>query len=95
MRNRVCIVSQKELVGLIFSFDLFRINLYKAVVTFTDDFYSGKWRLGIFRLILTEYFLTKLMDQRSDKMLIPSREKLEFSNKTYKCIKKGLGWIII
>ena len=39
------------------------------------------------------------MDQISDKMLIPDREKLAFSNKTYKSIEKsvalylGTGWI--
>lgn len=45
----------------------------------------------MFKFILTEYFLTKSMGPRSDKMLIPSREKSVFSNKTYKSIKQKLA----
>lgn len=43
----------------------------------------------MFKFVLTAYFLTKHMDQIPDKTLIPDKEKLAFSNKTYKSIKKS------
>lgn len=45
----------------------------------------------MFKFILTEYFLTKSTGPRSDKTVIPRREKLVFSNKTYKSVKKKLA----